>query len=301
MICHACGSRNPRNARVCGTCGAVMTVVRKVQFEYETAVLPGASTSGRRKGAGLSLTSLILGLSSLTPATFIAGIPAVICGALALKRRLPGRRMAIAGIATGTFGTLVLTFVMLLPLIAWQLELHRVVLVKLRMQAFRAAIEDYAAEHAGRYPYEGISWEKEDDEGMVMHFKVRGQLLITAGSRKLEEDELKLRYRDADRPLAGIPVNPHTGERYRNGKDLFYRSDYLAEAGLNAVVDRRDARCPFVGLAAPGGVPGTIVVLGWTPPEAPGAPIEYAIVGYGRNATEPLTGRRGRFFHVLHN
>jgi hypothetical protein len=277
-----------------------MTVVRKVQFEYETAVLPGASTSGRHKGTGLSLASLVLGLSSLTPATFVAGIPAVICGGLALKRRLPGRRMAIAGVATGAFGTLVLTFVMLLPLLAWQLELHRVMVVKLRMLTFRAAIEDYAAEHAGRYPYQGISWEKEDDEGMVMHFKAPGPL-ITAGSRKPEEDELKLRYREADRPLAGIPVNPYTGERYRNGKDLFYTSDYLAEAGLSTVVDRRDPRCPFVGLAAPDGVPGTVWILGWTPSEAPGAPTEYAIVGYGRNTAEPLTGRRGRVFHVLRN
>lgn len=278
-----------------------MTVVRKVQLEYETAVLPGAPTSGRRKGTGLSLASLILGLSSLTPATFVAGIPAVVCGALALKRRLPGRRMAIAGIATGTFGTLVLTFVMLLPLIAWQLELHRVALVRQRMRTFGAAIEDYAAEHAGRYPYEGISWEMEDDEGMVMHFKARGQLLVAAGSRKLEEDELKLRYRDADRPLAGIPFNPYTRERYGNGRDFFYLPEYLAESELNAVVNRTGPRCPFVGLAAPAGVPGTIVILGWTPPEAPGAPIEYAIVGYGRNTTEPLTSRHGRVFHVLHN
>ncbi len=278
-----------------------MTVVRRVQFEYETAVLPDGSTPGRRKGMGLSLASLILGLSALTPATFIAGIPAVICGALSLKRRLPGRRMAIAGIATGAFGTFVLTFVMLLPLVAWQLELHRALGVKLRMQAFRAAIEDYAADHAGRYPYEGISWEEEDDEGMVMHFKAGGQLLMSAGARKLEDDELKLRYREAERPLTGIPTNPYTGERYRNGKDLFYMSDYLSESGLNAVVDRRDPRCPFVGLAAPDAAPGTIVVLGWTLPEAPGIPIEYAIVGYGRKTAEPLAGRSGRVFHVLHN
>jgi len=278
-----------------------MTVVRKVQFEYETAVLPGATTSGRRKGSNLSLASLILGLSSLTPATFATGIPAVICGALALKRRRPGRRMAVTGIVTGAFGTLVLTFVMLLPLIAWQLELHRVVVVKLRMQAFRAAIEDYAAGHAGRYPYEGISWEMEDDEGMVMHFKGRGQLLMPGGARKSEDDELKLRYRDADRPLAGIPFNPYTRMRYRNGRDFFYLPEYLPETGSNAVVSRTDPRCPFAGLAAPGGVPGTIVVLGWTPPEVPGSPAEYAIVGYGRNTTEPLASRRGRVFHVLRN
>ncbi len=145
------------------------------------------------------------------------------------------------------------------------------------MRTFQAALEDYAVEYAGRYPQPGTSWEPEDDDGMLLHFKSSNQL------------------------PTGIPVNPYTGERYRKGRDFFYQPEDLAETGLNVVVDRTDARCPFVGLAAPGDMPGTIVILGWAMPDDRGSPIEYAIVGYGRDTTEPLAGRRGRIFFVLHN
>ena len=183
--------------------------------------------------------------------------------------------MAYAGLVTGAFGTLVLTFVMLLPLIAWQRELHRVAVVKQNMQAYRAALDDYAVKNEGRYPKSGISWEKEDEDGMVLHFKADNGLLTS------------------------IPFNPYTHRRYRKGVDFFYQPEHLAETALNAVTDRTDPRCPFVGLAAPRGMPGTIVILGWAAPEDRGSPSEYAIVGYGRNTAEPL--RRGKSFFNLHN
>jgi hypothetical protein len=194
----------------------------------------------------------------------------------------------------------VLTLVMLLPIIAWQRDLHRIAVVKQGMQAYQAALDDYAAKNNGRYPKEGISWQQEDDEGMVLHFKGRGQILASGVARKPGQvDMLKLHYRDEDRSLTGIPVNPYTGDRYRDGKDFFYLPEYLAETELNTVVNRTDVRCPYVGLAAPGGVPGTIVIVGWAPPEFHGSPVEYAIVGYGRNTAEPL--RRGSNFFILHN
>jgi len=259
-----------------------------------------AQARAQRETKTLSVISLVLGLAALTPATFIAGIPAIIVSVAALKQRRPGRWMAYAGLVTGAFGTLILTFALLLPLVAWQRELHRVAIVKQNMQRYRSALEDFAAENNGRYPKEGISWEQEDDEGMVLHFKGPGRLLGAGGSREPGGvDELKLRYRDEARPLTGIPFNPYSRARYRIGKDFFYLSDYLAETGLNTVVDRADPRCPFVGLAAPQGMPGTILILGWATPEARGSPIEYAIVGYGRNTGEPL--RRGRGFFVLRN
>ena len=277
MICHACGSRNANTARVCATCGAVLSDVPKTQFAYEQTVLPESATPEPLKGKSLSIASLVLGLAALTPATFVTGIPAVICGAAALKRRRPGRRMAVAGVVTGAFGTLVLTFAVLLPLMAWRREAARVAAVKRSMYASQAAFVDYAIGHAGHYPYAGISWEPEDDDGMVLHFKSAGKV------------------------PTGTPFNPYTGERYSKGKDFFYQPEYLAETELNAVVDRTDARCPFVGLSAPKGMPGTIVILGWATPEDRGSPIEYAIVGYGRHTAEPMAGRRGRFFFVLHN
>jgi hypothetical protein len=257
-------------------------------------------TTAQGKTRTLSIAALALGLASLTPATFLAGIPAIILSMVALKKHRPGRRMAYTGLVTGAFGTLVLTFVMLLPIIAWQRDLQRIAVVKQGMQAYRAALDDYATENNGHYPKDGISWQQEDDEGMLLHFKGRGQILAPGVARKPGQvDVLKLHYRDEDRPLTGIPVNPYTGDHYRDGKDFFYLPQYLAGTELNAVVDRRDARCPYVGLAAPGGVPGTIVIVGWAPAEFHGSPIEYAIVGYGRNTAEPL--RRGRNFFILHN
>jgi hypothetical protein len=275
VICPACGSRNPRTARVCGTCGTVISEVPKTQFRYEQTLLDRRQPVAEGKTRTLSIAALVLGLASLTPASFISGIPAIIVSAIALKRRRPGRGMAYVGLVTGALGTLIVTFAVLLPLVAWQRELHRVAVVKQNMQAYRAALDDYAVENEGRYPKSGTSWEKEDEDGMVLHFKADNGVLTS------------------------IPFNPYTRQRYRKGVDFFYQPEHLAETELNAVTDRTDPRCPFVGLAAPGGMPGTIVILGWAPPEDRGSPIEYAIVGYGRITAEPL--RRGSDFFDLHN
>jgi hypothetical protein len=276
-----------------------MSELPRTQFRYEHTLLEKRQTTGPGQTSVLSAVALTLGILSLTPATFVAGIPAIVVAIKALRDHRPGRGMAYGGLVTGVLGTFVLTFAMLLPIIAWQTDLHRIALVKQKMQAFRSALEDYADENDRRYPKEEISWEQEDDEGMVLHFKGRGRLLSAGGRQGEGVDELKLHYRDEDRPLTGIPTNPYTRERYRVGKDLFYLPEYLNEAGLHAVVNRRDTRCPYVGLAAPSGVPGTVVILGWSPPELRGSPTEYAVVGYGRNTTEPM--RRGNNFLVLHN
>ena len=275
MTCPACGSRNVRTARICVVCGTILSDVKKTQFEYEVAELSAAPKPEPPKTRKLSTASLVLGLLSLTPATFITGIPAIITGAVAIKQRRPGRGMAFTGLITGAFGTMILTFAMFLPLAAAQREHARELTVKRNMKDFQAAFVGYSAEHDGRFPHDGVSWEPEDDDGMVLYFKNSNGL------------------------LTGIPTNPYTGERYHRGKDFFYEPEGLAETGLNAVTGRNDAASPFVGLAAPGGEPGTIVILGWSPPEGAGLPVEYAIIGYGRNTAEPLTGGSGRAFYVL--
>jgi len=239
--------------------------------------LSEAKSAPKPKSRNLSIMSLVLGLASLTPATFIAGVPAVVCGAVALKQRRPGFWPAVVGIATGAFGTLVLTFALLMPLIAHQRDAGRVAAVKRNMQAFQSALDDYARDHDGQYPQAGISWEPDDGVGMGPHFK--------GGARV--------------RP--GVPANPYTGEPYRKGSDFFYAPEDLAEAGLNAVVDRADPRCPFTGLSAPRDVPGTIVILGWAPTEEDSAAAEYAVLGFGRDTGEPLAGPDAGTFFVLHN
>jgi hypothetical protein len=140
---------------------------------------------------------------------------------------------------------------------------------------------------------------------MVLHFK-GGRQLPTSAAVKPHTDErygegIAVPIASGSRLSTGIPVNPYTGDYYRNGKVFFYQPEALSVAGLNAVVDRNAAKCPFTGLAAPGGVPGTIVILGWSPSEDRGSPAKYAVIGYGRSTGEPLAGHNGRTFHVLHN
>ncbi len=278
MICPACGSRNPDTERFCGTCGSLLSDVPETQLGYEREdMLKSRPVAPRRKTATLAIVSLVLGLLALTPLTLLAGIPAVILAIVALRQRRPGRSMALTGLVAGAFGTLVLTFVLPARLTAWQRELHRVAVVEQNMRAYQAAMIDYATANNGSYPKSGISWEKEDEDGMVLHFKTPDGL------------------------LSGIPFNPYTHERYRKGKDFFYLPEYLAETEQNGLVSRADPGSPFAQLAAPGGEPGTIVILGWTLPQERGSPLEYAIVGYGRKTIEPLAVPGGRTFFVLHN
>ncbi len=54
---------------------------------------------------GFPVTSLILGIVSLLGFGLLTGIPAIIFGAIALKRKQPDRGMSLAGIITGSIGT----------------------------------------------------------------------------------------------------------------------------------------------------------------------------------------------------
>ncbi len=225
------------------------------------------------KGKGLSAGSLVLGILAVFPFSFLAGIPAIITGVIALAQKRLGRGMAVAGIVLGAIGTVAVTAGILLAIIIPNFvrfqERARRSSVEESMQIFQTALETYAADHSGMYPT-GDEFE-----------------LYLEGDRLFRDD---------------MPVNPYTGERYRSGKDLFYRPDALTGSGLSSVTDRADEACPFIGLAAPGGLPGTIVILGWTPLGlADGGPSEYAIVGYGRDPDEPLATHLGGTFHVLHN
>ncbi|MDB6122585.1 MAG: hypothetical protein JWQ71_1578 [Pedosphaera sp.] len=66
-----------------------------------------------RDNSGLAITSLILGILSLTCFGLLSGIPAVICGSVAKTKirnaqgSLGGSGMALAGIITGSIGTLI--------------------------------------------------------------------------------------------------------------------------------------------------------------------------------------------------
>ena len=55
--------------------------------------------------SGLPLTSLILGIVSVLALGLLTGIPAIITGAIALRRKQADRGLSIAGIITGSIGT----------------------------------------------------------------------------------------------------------------------------------------------------------------------------------------------------
>jgi ABC-type dipeptide/oligopeptide/nickel transport system permease component len=55
--------------------------------------------------SGLPLTSLILGIVSVLALGLLTGIPAIITGTIALRRKLADRGLSIAGIILGSIGT----------------------------------------------------------------------------------------------------------------------------------------------------------------------------------------------------
>lgn len=69
-------------------------------------------------GNGLAITSLVLGVLSLTGFFFLTGVPAIITGILALRKKQKERGISIAGIIMGSIGTLIsLLFVLVLILL----------------------------------------------------------------------------------------------------------------------------------------------------------------------------------------
>lgn len=73
-------------------------------------VTPVAAT---RKGSGMGVASLILGILSVLPFSFLTGIPAIITGHIAVAQNRRGKGMAIAGLVMGWLSVVVLVIVSL--------------------------------------------------------------------------------------------------------------------------------------------------------------------------------------------
>jgi len=134
------------------------------------------------------------------------------------------------------------------------------------------AMDTYAAAHAGQYPPKGTSWEPGDSTGMAHWFRFYDAW-----------------HRDSTNEAIGrLPVNPFSGRRYEVGVDFFYFPDSLRRSGDNRRSSTYTGSTPFDDLAAPAGRPGTIVVLGYTPPgAAEERPTEYALIAFARGTREP--------------
>jgi len=119
---------------------------------------PGAAsvvtTSG--DGSALAVWSLVLGIPSLFLCGFFTGIPAVICGHLALARKAravvaTGRGIAIAGLVTGYLGTIVGTLAILaavaVPVFGAAMAKSRSTMTVAHARVIMVSLNVYAIQH----------------------------------------------------------------------------------------------------------------------------------------------------------
>jgi len=102
--CPACGLPNPDSARYCSECHSSLLGTARIKANpLETPIEPeGPAAARAEKPSRLSYVSALLGLLGLGPV-------AVVLGWLAIRRNLPGREFAYAGMALGAFGTVLVT------------------------------------------------------------------------------------------------------------------------------------------------------------------------------------------------
>jgi hypothetical protein len=128
-----------------------------------TLPIPGAAGGaggGPAPASGLSIASLILGILSLVGFMCLTGIPAVVCGHVALSRQksagVKGSGLAIPGVITGYLGSIVALFILLAAIAfpVFQTAKERANSVKSlsNAKAIMAMCQMYKTEHGGEYP-----------------------------------------------------------------------------------------------------------------------------------------------------
>ncbi|MBN2538002.1 zinc-ribbon domain-containing protein [candidate division WOR-3 bacterium] len=104
-FCPACGAPNDDNAKFCVECKTRLLGASRVApvGAGGPAIRPPApgTTAIEAPGKGLAIASALTGLVGLGPL-------AIALGWLAIRRRSPGREFAIAGLALGSLGTIIL-------------------------------------------------------------------------------------------------------------------------------------------------------------------------------------------------
>lgn len=127
---------------------------------------------------GLAITSLVLGILSLTCFGLLTGIPALITGAVAMNRikksagRQTGEGLAIAGLCTGGVGMVVGTAILaglLLPAVAGAREKARRVVCTGNERQIVLAYGQYQAENNGKAPASLDDLRKYLGDGKVLH------------------------------------------------------------------------------------------------------------------------------------
>jgi hypothetical protein len=119
--------------------------------------------NGEKPKKGLAITSLVLGILSIGCLFFVAGIPAIITGAIARKRagqspeQYGGAGLALAGLILGCVGT-VLTVValvaagLMLPALAKAKERAQSIMCVNNLKQIGLAVRIYASDHNEKFP-----------------------------------------------------------------------------------------------------------------------------------------------------
>lgn len=245
IICPKCGFVTDRDFRFCQSCGAPLP-------RSGAYVEPGENVrfEPKQPRSPLATTSLILGILSAFPLGALAGLPAIVLGALVVKKRLTGIGLGFAGIVLGLLGTLLTTPAFLLPRITRAAEDNRREQLRSVIRILQESLDAWA-DSTGSFP----AIDHESDASAWIP--------------------------------ADLPLNPYTRSHYGFGTDIFYFPAGLPHPGSGRISRSADMRCPYNQLSAPESVPGTIVVLGYTDPETEEVS-EYAIIGFGRDVALPL-------------
>jgi hypothetical protein len=123
---------------------------------------------------GLAITSLVLGLLSLTCFSFLTGIPAIICGHLARARarRSPGQYsgagLALAGLITGYVGLVALP-ALLLPALAAAKHNAQAITCSDQMKCIGLSFRTWAIDNDGNFPF-----NLSTNQGGTMEFSALG-------------------------------------------------------------------------------------------------------------------------------
>ena len=161
-------------------------------------VLPSA-----RKTEPLSIWSLVLGILSLAGCSFLAGIPAVICGHVGLGRikrdpSLDGKGIAVAGLITGYISVLVLPFIiaifaaLAIPAIVQAKERAKEVQMLSHMRQIHLAMQQAEAD--------GKSSGKFASKSQVEKILVENNYIAAGDLKRLQFDKISVGNVSADDP-----------------------------------------------------------------------------------------------------
>jgi len=89
--------------------------------ETDAAEQSSAQPNEKQQDGTLAILSMVFGLVSLTGPGLVFGIPAIVLGAIALKRNLPQKGMSLTGLITGIISTLISLLILgfVVFLMAW--------------------------------------------------------------------------------------------------------------------------------------------------------------------------------------